>query len=91
MTMNEIKKVLGTQSLNFKAELSPDGTETGWNRAWINSSRTAVLIHDTLAETITEDTNTLSLKDMGTLVSNNSGEVYHVYCIIQYSNVKYSF
>jgi hypothetical protein len=88
--MNDIKESLGVKNLNFMAQLTEDGQETGWSRCWINSLRIEVLIHDDLASTITSETRDLSLKDKGEYESE-SGSIYHKYIIVRYNDVKYSF
>ena len=86
MTISQIKRHLRVTSLNFFHQLNADGQVSDFIRAWDNASRTEVVMHNDVAELISQnnDIDTLSLQDKGTYTSA-SGLEYRKYFIVVYS------
>lgn len=86
MTISQIKEQIGITSLNFFHQLNADGQVSDFIRAWDNVSRTEVVMHNDVAELISQnnDIDTLSLQDKGTYTSA-SGLEYRKYFIVVYS------
>ena len=84
MTMLQIKEQLGVTSLKFFHHLNADGQVSEFIRAWDNDSRTEIVMHNRVAELISQDDiDTLSLQDRGTHISTSLLE-YRTYFIVIY-------
>ena len=92
MTVREIKRFLGIIELNFNYQLDADSNKTDFLRAWDNSTRTQIVMHNDVAELISQnnDIDTLSLQDKGTYTSA-SGLKYRKYFIVVYNEQPTSF
>lgn len=92
MTMQEIKSYFGVSSLSFKRTLTEEGQETSWYTCWINELRVRINVNENVIKEIADDRefNKLSLKDDGEVISH-SGQEYHKYYIVIYSDVDYVF
>ena len=88
MNIFDIKKFLGVASLDFQRVQDKDGVDTVWYKAWINSSRVSVLVHEDMREKLATSVN-LSLKDKGVSTSK-SGEEYRTYIIVEFNHVEFS-
>ena len=88
MNIAEVKSFLGVASLDFQNVLNEEGQATPWYKAWINNTRTAVLVHDDLKTGIRNSQN-LSLKNKGERIAHN-GESYKTYVIVEYNDVEFS-
>ena len=88
MNIANIKKFLGVASLDFQRVLDKDGVATVWYKAWINSSRTSILVHEDMKDKLATSVN-LSLKDKGVSTSKN-GEEYRTYVIVEFNHVEFS-
>ena len=88
MTISQIKEQLGVTSLNFFHQLNADGQVSDFIRAWDYELRIEVVMHNDVAELISQNNNTytLSLQDKGTYTSA-SGLEYRKYFIVIYSNI----
>ena len=88
MNIAEVKSFLGVASLDFQNVLNEEGLPTSWYKAWINSSRVSVLVHEDMREKLATSVN-LSLKDKGVSTSK-SGEEYRTYIIVEFNHVEFS-
>ena len=92
MTISQIKRHLRITELNFNYQLDADGNKTDFLRAWDNSTRTEIIMHNDVAEKIQEALfdfeedvlDTLSLQDKGVNISA-SGLEYRKYLIVIYN------
>ena len=93
MTISQIKRHLRVTELNFNYQLDADGNKTDFLRAWDNSTRTEVIMHNDVAEKIQEALSkeevldTLSLQDKGVKGFRISavGLEYRKYFIVIYN------
>lgn len=88
MNIDSIKSFLGVTSLDFQNVLNEEGQATPWYKAWINNTRTAVLVHEDLKADI-RTSQKLSLKNKGEKIAHN-GESYKTYIIVEYNDVAFS-
>ena len=88
MNIDSIKSFLGVACLDFQNVLDKEEQATPWYKAWINNTRTAVLVHEDLKADI-RTSQKLSLKDMGERMDKN-GEGYKTYIIVEYNDVAFS-
>ena len=88
MNISDVKRFLGVASLDFQRVLDKDEVATVWYKAWINSSRTSIFIHEDMRDKLATSAN-LSLKDKGVSTSK-SGEEYRTYVIVEYEKVAFS-
>ena len=88
MNIASIKSFLGVASLDFQNVLNEEGQATPWYKAWINNTRTAVLVHEDLKDDL-KNSQKLSLKNKGEKTAQN-GESYKTYIIVEYNDVAFS-
>ena len=88
MNIDNVKSFLGVACLDFQNVLNEEGLPTPWYKAWINNSRTAVLVHEDLKDGL-RTSKKLSLKNKGEKIAQN-GESYKTYIIVEYNDVAFS-
>ena len=88
MNIAEVKSFLGVACLDFQNVLNEESLPTPWYKAWINNSRTAVLVHEGLKDDL-KNSQKLSLKNKGEKTAQN-GESYKTYIIVEYNDVAFS-
>lgn len=85
MNITEIKSHLGTSSLNFSRTKTEEGQDTPWLSAWLNDTRTQVVIHEDMkAVLVDKSVDNLDFKNLGEKIGPKGP--YTTVVIVQYKN-----
>lgn len=85
MNITQIKSHLGTTTLNFVRTKTKEGQDTPWLSAWLNDTRTQVVIHEDMKAILADKTvDNLDFKNLGE--KEGPKGPYTTVVIVQYSN-----
>ena len=92
MTINEIKKELGIETLELNKSTNQEGVFTGWYRNWNDTKRVQISVHEDTVKKMAEDS---AISNLGLQTeektSPTSGKPYTNKRIIMYQEAEYSF
>ncbi len=85
MNIAQIKSHLGAPTLNFVRTKTAEGQDTPWLSAWLNDTRTQVVIHEDMkAILVDKSVENLDFKNLGEKVGPKGP--YTTVVIVQYNN-----
>lgn len=80
--IQELKQLLGVQSLPLTKALDEQGKETGFLTAWLDETRTRVVIHKDVLDKIVVNPKQFIVTKVSDKASKETGEAYKQYIII---------
>ncbi len=90
MNITEIKSHLGTKTLNFVRTKTQEGQDTPWLSAWLNDTRTQVVIHQDMKAILADKSvDNLDFKNLGD--KEGPKGTYTTVVIVQYKNADVEF